>query len=127
MTEEEIYKISGYLMSIITLFASAWYIRGYINLKERTHGFKIIFILSASDFIFASTNIARLVCVEFDIYSDIFFPLTVGVGRFCLFWSTTIGVFTYWILVRQKTFDARKFIFKGIFYCALLSLMCPIM
>ena len=127
MSEEEIYKISGWLMSIIAFVAASWFIRSYINLKEKTYGFKIIFILSVADFFFASTNIVRLICVELDIPNDIFFPLTVFGGRFCLFWSTAIGIFTYLILVRQEAFDAKKFVIKGVLYCTLLSLIFPIM
>jgi len=126
MKEEDYYLYTSWCSNIISSVASFWVATNILKLKEKTSGFKMILILSIIDIIFALNNIFRIIFSSYLIEDDLF-PLTVGLARYCLYWTVAISIFTYKVIVQQKIFDANKFIKSALMVCFIASLLCPFM
>ena len=121
------YEVVRTTTSCIMITGALAFAIRFMRLKEKTHILKMIFILSISDFTYSFLSIMLVYIHEYGVSDGISYPIIVGASRFSLYWSAAICFFTYWLFVKQKTFDADAYIIRAFLVCFLIALAGGIM
>jgi len=125
--QQHITEISHWIVISLSLIATIVFLRSYRKRRDKSTSMYMIFVLSLADILFPILNITVLLFLRDEQSAVTALIFEVFLYRFSLNWSTCLAISTFLILCKELVFNAKKFMFYGLFISLAYGFICPIM
>ena len=127
MSFEAFFKVFSWISTIITILAVLFFLWSFFRLKEKSYSQYMILILTIADFGYPLKITLDYYFVRDLPSAYIMSYFGTYVYRWSLYWSATIGIFTYKLLTQDHIFNPKRFIIKAVIWCSIFSASAPLL